>query len=67
MKINRTDSMSRRRNKSLVAFLLITACVMAFANAQEANNSKPAKPRRLEAEMDMCSARAHKIASNVAL
>src|SRR5271169_5998284 len=44
MKINGTDSMSRRRHKPFVALSLITACVMTVANAQEINNGKPAQP-----------------------
>ncbi|HMG88248.1 MAG TPA: alpha/beta hydrolase [Terracidiphilus sp.] len=44
MKINRADSMSRRRHKLFVALSLITACAITSANAQETNNSKPAQP-----------------------
>lgn len=47
MKINGTDSMSRRLHKPFVALFLITACVITLANAQETNNSKPAQPAAL--------------------
>jgi acetyl esterase/lipase len=44
MKINETDSMSRRRRRPFVALFLITACAITLANAQETNDSKPAQP-----------------------
>lgn len=41
MKINGTDSESRRRRKTFVALFLITACVGTVSSAQETNGSKP--------------------------
>ena len=43
MKLNGTDSMSRRRSKPFVALSLIAAFVMTVANAQEPNNGKSAQ------------------------
>ncbi len=43
MKINGTDSKSRRHHKLLAALLLITACVMTAANAQDTHNGKSAQ------------------------
>jgi acetyl esterase/lipase len=44
MKINGTDSMSRRRHKPFMALFLIAVCAMTAANAQKTNNGKPAQP-----------------------
>ena len=47
MKINGTGSVSRMLHKPFIALSLITACVMTVANAQEANNGKPAQQAAL--------------------